>query len=146
MSPPSESKDRLAVLFGSLAEQVEEMTDEQILDEAVSAGVDVKAEADRIRGVLLGAVVTAKKARLTEAMAEHRRNVSALTHRSARIPTAPSERRALLMSSLERRPQVKDGITLQHRDFASFSDADVEILLKQLDVLGLLDDDPESES
>jgi hypothetical protein len=50
------------------------------------------------------------------------------------------------MSSLERRPQVKDGITLQHRDFASFSDADVEILLKQLDVLGLLDDDPESES
>ncbi len=56
MSPPSEPKDRLAVLFGSLAEQVEEMTDEQILDEAVSAGVDVKAEADRIRGVLLGAV------------------------------------------------------------------------------------------
>jgi len=146
VSASSEPKDRLRALFDALADQVEAMTDEEVLDDAAAAGMDVTAEASRVRGVLLGAVVTAKKARLTEAMAAHRQNVAALAHRSARIPTAPLERRALLMSSLERRPQVKDGITLQHRAFTSFSDADVEMLLKQLDALGLLDDDPESKS
>jgi hypothetical protein len=51
------------------------------------------------------------------------------------------------MRSLERRPQMKEAVvTLQHRDFASFSDADVESVLKQLDALGLLEDDSEPKS
>ena len=50
---------------------------------------------------------------------------------------AQSGARAGLLS-----PQMKEAaVTLQHRDFASFSDADVASVLKQLDALGLLDDD-----
>ena len=144
MSTPKVPKNRLAVVMDALAEKVESMSDREVLDDAAAEGIDVTAEGARVRGLLLGAVLSAKKERLAEAMAAHKKNVASLTHRAVRIPADPSDRRALLMQSLERRPQMKAAIvTLQHRDFASFSDADVESILKQLDALGLLDDDGE---
>ena len=58
-----------------------------------------------------------------------------------------SLRRLLLAASLQRRPEMREAvITLQHREFDSFSDADVESALKQLDALGLLDEEPEPKS
>lgn len=144
MSTPKDPKNRLAVAMDALAEQVESMSDQEVLDDAAAEGIDVKAEGDRVRGLLLGAVVSAKKDRLASAMHAHKRSVAALARRAVRIPSDPSDRRALLMRSLERRPQMKEAVvTLQHRDFASFSDADVESVLNQLDALGLLDDDSE---
>jgi hypothetical protein len=145
MSTPKDPRNRLAALMDALAEKVESMSDQEVLDDAAAEGIDVKAEGARVRGLLLGAVVSAKKERLAEAVAAHRKNVATLAQRAVRIPAAPSDRRALLMRSLERSPQMKEAIvTLQHRDFESFSDADVESVLKQLGALGLLDDDDES--
>ena len=144
MSTGKNPKNRLAVVMDSLADQVESMSDQEVLDDAATEGIDVKAEGDRVRGLLLGAVVSAKKGRLAQAMETHRNSVAALAQRAARIPSDPSDRRALLMRSIERRPQMKEAVvTLQHRDFGSFSDADVESVLKQLDALGLLDEDAE---
>jgi hypothetical protein len=37
-------------------------------------------------------------------------------------------------------------VTLQHRGFEALSDDDVESALKQLEALGLLDEDPEPET
>lgn len=145
VSTPKNPKNPLAVVMDALAEQVESMSEEQVLADAAAEGVDVKAEGDRVRGVLLGAVVRAKKDRLAQAMESHRRNVASLAQRAVRIPRDPSDRRALLMRSLDKKPQMKEAVvTLQHRDFASFSDADVESVLKQLEALGLLDDDSEN--
>jgi hypothetical protein len=142
MSTRKDPKNRVAVVMDTLTEQVESMSDQEVLDDAAAEGIDVTAEGDRVRGLLLGAVVSAKKERLAHAMEAHRTSVAALAHRAVRIPSDPSDRRALLMRSLERRPQMREAVvTLQHRDFGSFSDADVESALKQLDILGLLDDE-----
>ena len=41
------------------------------------------------------------------------------------------------------KPETGSGapVTLQHREFESYSDSDVESVLRDLDALGLLDDD-----
>ena len=142
MTTPKDARERLAAIMDALAAQTESARDEELLDEAAASGLDVSAESTRVRGVLLGAVLRAKKERLADALGAHRRTVAALSVRSARIPRMPSDRRALLMQTLEQRPQMKEAlVTLQHRDFSSFSDADVESVLKQLDALGLLPED-----
>ena len=142
MTKPKGARERLAALMDALAEQAESMSDQEVLDDAAATGLDADAEANRVRGVLLAAVVHAKKGRLTNALHSHQKTVAMLASRAARLPSAPSDRRALLMRTLEQRPQMKEAlVTIQHRDFTTFSDADIESVLKQLDALGLLGDD-----
>jgi len=110
MSTRKDPKNRVAVVMDTLTEQVESMSDQEVLDDAAAEGIDVTAEGDRVRGLLLGAVVSAKKERLAHAMEAHRTSVAALAHRAVRIPSDPSDRRALLMRSLERRPQMREAV------------------------------------
>ena len=51
----------------SLAERAAEASDQEILDDAVAAGVDAKVVADRVRGVLADAILQAKKQRHVDA-------------------------------------------------------------------------------
>jgi hypothetical protein len=131
----------------ALADHAESAPDQELLGEASAQGVDANAEAGRVRDLLLGAVLRAKKERLEEAQRAHRQALADLGSRTARLPADPAARRALLLRTVTRKPQMKDAVmTLQHRDFESFSDGDVESALKQLQALGLLDDEFEPKS
>jgi len=147
MTSPSDPREHLAALMDVCAENAESITDDELLKEAATTGADARAESTRIRGLLFGALVKAKKAQLADAAREHQKGDAVLTRRALRTPAAAPERRALLMQELERRPQMKDALAeLQHRDVPSFSDADVESVLKQLEALGLLSgEDPKNE-
>jgi len=139
MTSPNDPREHLAALMDACAENVESMTDEGLLEEAAATGVDASAESSRIRGVLFGALVKAKKAQLADAAREYQKGNAVLTRRAPRIPVAAPERRAFLMQELEERPHVKDAVAeLKHGDVPSLSDADVENVLKQLEALGLL--------
>lgn len=125
----------------ALAEHAENATDQEILTDAAASGVDVKAEAAAVRDLLNEAVLRAKKKRLQIADEAHTKSVAELGARAARLPSTPMLRRKLLDRTVRRDPQTKQMVmTLQHRDYDSLSDSDVESALRQLDALGLLDD------
>ncbi len=148
MTPSNEDSLRLERLMLALAESAESASDAELLQEAVAAGVDVNAEAERVRNVLLGGLLAARKERLHKAQREHAESVAGVGRGPSRMPADPVARRTMLLGVLQRRPQMREAmVTLQHREFESFSDADVESVLRQLDALGALDDDghePES--
>lgn len=130
--------------MNALADHAESAPDRELLDEAAAQGVDAKSEAAGVRDLLLEALLRGKKARLSAAQREHRRAVADLDSRLVNLPQDAAARRALLQRTVTRKPQMKEAlVTLQHRDFESFSDGDVESALKQLEALGLLDDELE---
>lgn len=142
MTSPKGDPEKLAALLEALGDRTETAPDQEIVDDAVAAGIDVKAEASRVRGLLADAVLRAKKQRLASADDAHGRSVAVLSKRAARLPTTPAAQKALLGRVMQRKPEMRQSVmTLQHRDFESFSDADVESALRQLDALGLLDDE-----
>jgi len=140
MTTLKDARVSVATLMDALAAEVESASDRELLDDAAAAGLDANAESNRVRGLLLGAVVRAKKERLADAVKARRKNVPLAS--TGRIPMAPSDRRAFLMQTLEDRSQMKEALgILQHRDLAALSDADIESVLKQLKALGLLGED-----
>jgi hypothetical protein len=56
VSAPKDEVTRFAAIIDGLVEHVENAPDQQILDDAVAAGVDVKAEGARVRALLADAV------------------------------------------------------------------------------------------
>jgi hypothetical protein len=146
MTTPKDDSGRLVAVMDALAAHAETASDREILEDAVAAGVDVRVEASRIRDVLVDAVLRTKKQRLHNATEAHAQKVAALDARAARLPETPVARKALLERTVRRRPEIKQMvITLQHRDFEAFSDRDVESALRQLDALGLINNDPASD-
>jgi hypothetical protein len=144
MTQAKDAGERFAALMDLLASDAEAAPDEDVLNDAAAAGIDAAVEGERVRTVLLGALSRAKKARLAKAQAAHAEAAKALQMRPVRLPDTPAAQREMLTRFLSRAPHMREAVvTLQHRDFESFSDSDVESALRQLGALGLLDDDTE---
>jgi len=147
MTKRRDSSAKVSAILFALADREATASDKEVLEAAAGEGISIVDEAARVRGVLLSGVVRGKKARLSRAHEAHQKALLDLGARTSRLPADPGVRRQLLAAALQRRPDMRQGVvTLQHREFESFSDADVESALKQLDALGLLDDDPEFNS
>ena len=145
MNTPKDPGRRLHALLDALAEHASSATDDELLEDAAAEGTDTKAEAGQVRNVLLEGLKRAKRQRLEHARAERERVLAALESAPVMIPSDSAGRRALLGRLVQRKPQVREAVlTVQHRDFESLSDDDVESLLKQLQHLGVLDDDAET--
>jgi hypothetical protein len=147
MTKLRDASTKLSAIMFALADREATASDKDVLEDAAAEGLSVPDEAARVRNVLMSGVLRAKKARLSRAQEAHQKAVSDLGTRTSRLPLDGSARRRLLAASLQRRPEMRQAVmTLQHREFESFSDSDVESALKQLDALGLLDDEPGPES
>ena len=145
MSTPKDPGHRLHELMAALADETASLSDKDVVDDATADGIDIKAEAARVRGVLLSGLQRAKVERLGRALAEREKVLASLKSSTLTLPGDASARRALLARVFERKPQMRDAVmTLQHRNFESLSDDDVESVLKQLEHLGVLDDDSET--
>lgn len=143
MTTPKDDREKLAAVMEALAEYTETASDREILEDAAAEGVDAKSEANRVRGVLMQAVLRAKKQRLHVAAQVHAQQVAALNSGASRLPSSASERRDLLQRTINQHPDTRQLvlITVQHREFDTLTDADVESALRQLVALGLLDED-----
>jgi hypothetical protein len=140
------SDAKLAALMSALADHTESLSDAEVIEDAAAAGVDVNAEAERVRKILSDGMVRAKRARLEQARAAHSVATRAIQGRATRLPGTAAARRTMLIEFLRRAPEMRGAIvTLQHREFESFSDSDVESALRQLAALGLLDDSPKKD-
>jgi hypothetical protein len=142
MSAPKDPGTRLYSLMDALAEREILLSDQEVLEDAVAEGVDVKAEAGEVRHVLLAGLQRAKNRRLEEARTAHEKAVASIKAMAAQLPEGAAARRALLSRIVQRRPEMREAVvTLQHRNFEVLSDDDVESALRQLQHLGLLNDD-----
>lgn len=136
---------RLAALMNALADHTEHASDADILGDVPHGRDERKAAATAVRSILQGAIKTFRSERRRKAAEEHVLAVGRLAAHRAKLPASTADRRALLGSVVGKRPQMPEGMTLQFRNFASLSDADVESALKQLDALGMLQDDEGSD-
>lgn len=138
MSNPSE-EEKYYRLLEALADDAEELSDQDLLLAAREERRDVESDAVHLRAAMLNTVLDLKRRRLAEAEQQHKAAVARITTAPMPLPSTPAERRLLLGKVLARRPDIQT--TLQFRDFRESSDADVEQLLRQAMVLGMIDED-----
>lgn len=129
-------------ILNDVAEGFLELSDEDALTQTEQAGDNVAATAAGVRQLLLGEVKAFRQARLQEALVEYQRNAQRFREGTYPIPKEPADRRQLLSALFQRLPQMgQNALTLQHRDFKTLSEADIEGLLKQLEALGVFPKD-----
>lgn len=142
MSTPNDAGERLHALMVVLADRQMSLSDTEVFDDAIADGIDVRAEASEVRGALLAGLLSAKRQRLMDAQTAHKEAVTSIKATTLQLPRDRAARRALLASALQRRPEMREAmVTLQHRNFDSLSEDDIESALQQLHHLGILDDD-----
>jgi alkanesulfonate monooxygenase SsuD/methylene tetrahydromethanopterin reductase-like flavin-dependent oxidoreductase (luciferase family) len=139
MKKPTDT-ETLRRLWNGLAETVAELPEKDILSETREAGRDPDEVAARMRRSVLAAVKTFRQEKLRNARSTYERENARLRSRSSALPATAEERRNLLEASLQRRPDLRDALTLAARDLSGVPDTDVESLLRQLDDLGGLSD------
>lgn len=138
---PRDYEAELRTLMDALAESVAAASDEEIVNEAREAGDDPAVAAEEVRAVLRKAAKAYEQRHLLEAQKAYERHIDAIRSRPVSLPTTPENRRKLLTSVMTRKPELSSALlTLQHRDFREWTDADVQSCLEQLGVLGVLDE------
>jgi len=126
-------------VMAALAESLLEMSESQILGEARQEGEDPTSVAKRTRMLLWSHAKVSRQKPLFDALEEYRRQVERMRSRDYVMPATPEERRTLMTSLFERYPQMHSAfVTVQHREFKSWSDADIESFLRQMQELGAL--------
>ena len=138
MARVKDDGERLHSLANAMADSVEATSDEQLLLEARSAGVDPSQTKSRVQELLRSVVKASKQRRLERAQAEYEASVAAFHGATVKIPAVPKEQRALLKCVFKTHPQIRT-VTLQHREFSELTDSDVQSLLTQLEQLGMLE-------
>lgn len=135
---PLSDEQRLMRLYDTLADSVEEMTDEEVLAEAREAGEDPKLLAKQVAGIIEMSIRTQSEGRRQEARRQYEDAIEALSGRRYALPPTVQERRALLVAAITQNPDIRSAVTLQHRELRSLSDEDVTGYLKKLFELGIL--------
>lgn len=138
MRKRDESERQLERIYDELAESVLELTDEEILDEARSRGIDPVQEAEQVRVLMKNASGALRRQKLRDAQKQHQQRVDEMGQRKYMLPSGADERRRLLLSVLAKCPDIS-ALTVQFRDFTDLPDEDIETVLKQLADLGLLE-------
>jgi hypothetical protein len=131
---------RLHAVMNAFADDIESQDPRSVEEEVRSDGIDVYQRAQQARDLFESACAAAKRSKLRSAMQKHRASVMAYAARKLKLPSSAEDRWALLRACLNNNPDMRQAIvTLQHRNFEDFSDADVESALRQLEMLGVLD-------
>jgi len=139
-------RDELRALQKGLAESVLSTPDEQLLEEVKEEGLDPTVVAEETRALLMNTVKRFKQRALVAAKEDHRQKAAQLATQRFRLPEGADEKRQMLDVVVAQHQQVGKMLTMQYRNFKDITDDDVESLLQQFGVLGLLDAGAEPES
>jgi hypothetical protein len=120
-----------------VAESVVLLSDSEIHDEWSAA--ERQKMANESRDCLRQSVSQFRKRALHEAWQQYVREVESIRRKPFKLPKRGEPQRALLNDLFTRFPQVRSTVlTIQHREFRTLTDADVESYLRQLIALGVL--------
>lgn len=137
MSDPT-NRERLERVYDALEASLSDLTDEELREEVRALGADPNQVATEIRGLFAQIKKEHRQAKLRVARAGQRAAVEEYRNRTIRIPSDPIAQRAMIAQAAQRHPQQ---FTMQHRDLEAMPNDELMEVLKQLDALGLLDDE-----
>jgi hypothetical protein len=126
-------------LSDALGNSILDESDEEILEDLRQAGVDPKAEALRLKTMMLKTVKTFQQRHLRAARAGYEKQAAQPGRQNSLVPTTAPERRELF-SFLLQKPQYAALVTAQYRDLEAFTDNDIESHLEDLADLGVLNE------
>lgn len=133
------SKMDLTILFGNLAEAVEQASPEDLLAEAKAAGQNTEQIAADVKKTLLDAVQSFEQRKLHAARSAYRTRSTARRTRRFVMPATPAERLRMLTDAATRDQRVAK-ITSKFRDLTKISDDDIRSAIEDLMELGAFDD------
>lgn len=126
-------EEELRNLMTALAESVFEADDDEILDGSI--------DKEKTRAALLAGVRAIKQEQMADAREEYKRAISSFEGKGTKkVEGTKQEKLGLLTCVLASRPQFREALTAQFRDFQDLSDADIDSYLKQLSELGAIDE------
>ena len=141
---PTRNEDherQLERIVDGMVESILEAPEDEIDEDLRAAGADPERAADETREVIAKTLERRRKRALRQRARErYERNVRAIEDEAYPLPETPEERRRLLAGVLAARPQAAQALTLQFRNLESMPDEDVASLLRQLFVLGAMED------
>ena len=137
MTKPRSYEEELGNVCDAMADAVSRLTDEEILEEARTDGIDAHVVAEEMRARAKAISETVRLRPLRAARAKHDQDAARLKGLSWRLPEEATKRRALLESTLARHPEL---LTLAARELKDLPDDDVTSMLRHLAALGVLDE------
>lgn len=128
---------KMRAFFEALADNLESLSDEQLLAEVREDGRSPDDIAKQTRSLIQETVKEVKQRALVVAREKHQQYAARLESTRIQLPTNPAERR-LLFDAVINQQRVARTLTAQYRNLQEITDEDVESCLHQLAVLGLL--------
>lgn len=127
-------------ILDSLAEEITNLTDEEISKLYKEADLNPDEGVANIRTAALATINSLRRKELQEARTAYDRAVQVKQKsKGARIPENPGAQRKLL-ESLWNNPQIPQALTMSFRDRKDLSDNDVTSILEDLEELGFLEE------
>jgi hypothetical protein len=125
---PKTHRDEYFNFMAGLADSIVNASDEEI-EEAIEEEGD---NSEEVRGILLGAVKSAKRKLLEDARQGYEASIVSYEKISFELPRTSAEKRGLIQAMLGQMAQGQQGITAQFRDFESLRDEELDGVLFQL--------------
>lgn len=121
------------------AEAIMSLSEEELDQEIRENGLDPQEFGERATRVFAEALGESGHQALTLSRQTYRKEVAALKHVRLSLPTTMKDKLELLKACLAHHHYLKPAVlTGQHRKLSDMAPADVDSLLRQLHVLGLL--------
>lgn len=140
MTDSDKKLQRLRSLIDGLSGPLVSASDEEIRDQAIEDGLDLKQLGELGRGILGKALEVHMSNALIQARNQYQVRLAAFHATKLFLPTSFEEKLKLLKECLEKHAFVKDAVlTTQHRDFKNLSESDLDSMLRQLHTLGILE-------
>ena len=138
MSSGKKRTPSLNRLLDELAIDLTGLTDDELRAEAEANGVDLEAEAERVRSSIAFAIACEGKRQLTAARAAVDRETKARLVRSA---LHVRNRGQVLARFAEQDGKLKSRLTMAARNGRGISDSEADSILDDLRELGVIDDE-----
>ena len=130
-------EQQISRLLDELAESVWLLKDEELQDEARSAGIDIVATVESLRDRMLIECKTFKQQKLVDARAAYEKKKADFEKDQTRFFVGPGLK-ALVWNIMTAQPQLQ-AVTAKFRNLDEITDEDFEAMLRQLIQLKLID-------
>ena len=135
---------KMHAFFQALADNVEALSDEEVLADCREDGRSPTDVATGTRSILQDAVKAFKQRPLLAARLERERVIERMKATRHQLPADPQLRRDLLAGMMAQ-PQARGMLTAHGRDFTALTDEDVEKAILELVHLGVVPSGEEPE-
>jgi hypothetical protein len=137
MTQRKTDEQKLDALIDAVGDSILEESDDEILEEMRTQGVDIHSESARLKEIMLGTVKAFRQRALVAARAAYDRQIENTATKQYFIPkTAPERRR--LFAFITQQPQFAEFVTAQYRNLEDITDTDIETYLEDLAELDIL--------